>query len=47
MDGIEVVELGDWPTALVHMSVQWHPLHCILYWRKQFRTQFNGKVVEP
>ena len=34
MDASEVVTLVDWPTALAHMSVQWHPLHCIFYWRK-------------
>lgn len=47
MDASDVAALADQPTALVHMSVQWHTLHCIFYWRKQFRARFNGKIVEP
>ncbi|GKZ37819.1 hypothetical protein AbraIFM66950_009608 [Aspergillus brasiliensis] len=47
MDVSEVAALADEPTALVHMSVQWHTLHCIFYWRKQYRARFNGKIVEP
>lgn len=47
MDVNEVAALADRPEALVHMSIQWHTLHCIFYWRKQFRARFNGKIVEP
>ena len=47
IDPNEVAGLGDRPEALVHMSVQWHTIHCIFYWRKQFRTRSNGKIVEP
>lgn len=47
IDSDEVAALADHPEALVHMSVQWHTIHCIFYWRKQFRTRFNGKIVEP
>jgi hypothetical protein len=39
--------MGDTPSALVHMDEHWHTIHCIFYWRKQFRTRFNGKIVEP
>ncbi|KAJ6142705.1 hypothetical protein N7471_002158 [Penicillium samsonianum] len=47
IDPNEVAALGDRPEVLVHMSVQWHTIHCIFYWRKQFRTRSNGKIVEP
>ena len=42
-----VASMGNDPTARVHMDKTWHTIHCIFYWRKQFRTRLNGKIVEP
>lgn len=42
-----VAAMGDDPTARVHMGKTWHMIHCIFYWRKQYRTRLNGKIVEP
>ncbi|KAL1983821.1 hypothetical protein VTN96DRAFT_9907 [Rasamsonia emersonii] len=47
VDSNTVAAMGDDPDARVHMNEQWHKIHCIFYWRKQFRTRFNGKIVEP
>lgn len=47
VDPEEVPAMGDKPDALVHMNRDWHTIHCIFYWRKQFRTRLNGKIVEP
>ncbi|KUJ10864.1 uncharacterized protein LY89DRAFT_557517, partial [Mollisia scopiformis] len=30
-----------------YTTVEWHMAHCIYVWRKQFRTKFTGKIVEP
>ncbi|CAI7574188.1 unnamed protein product [Penicillium glandicola] len=40
----EVAALGDHPEALVHMSVEWHTVHCIFYWRKQFRSDSEHHI---
>jgi hypothetical protein len=42
-----VAAMGDNTSARVHMDENWHILHCIFYWRKQFRTKANGKMIEP
>lgn len=42
-----VAAMGDIPSARAHMNENWHTIHCIFYWRKQYRTKFNGKIVEP
>ena len=47
VDVATVAAMGDDPSARVHMGKTWHMIHCIFYWRKQFRTRFNGKIVEP
>ena len=39
--------MGNNRSAKVHMSEKWHKLHCMFYWRKLYRTKFNGKMVEP
>ncbi|KAH8807112.1 hypothetical protein F5884DRAFT_788559 [Xylogone sp. PMI_703] len=28
-------------------SSEWHILHCLFYWRKQFRARYNHVTVEP
>lgn len=30
-----------------HMSYDWHVVHCVYYWIKQYHTRTNGKIVEP
>lgn len=43
-------ELGmhaDEPGFLFHAVAEWHFLHCIFYWRKQFRARSTGVFVEP
>lgn len=30
-----------------YSTAEWHIAHCFFYWRKQFRSQFNGVLVEP
>lgn len=47
LDLSAVKMLGNNRSAKVHMSEKWHKIHCMFYWRKQYRTQFNGKMVEP
>lgn len=44
----EVAATADYHHKLkIHMTRQWHVLHCIFYWRKEHRARFNGKKVEP
>jgi hypothetical protein len=43
----EIAVMADDPSARFHMSYDWHVIHCIFYWRKQYRSRFNGKTVEP
>ena len=43
----EIAAMADDPSARFHMSYDWHVTHCIFYWRKQYRSRFNGKTVEP
>ena len=43
----EVAAMADDPSARFHMSYDWHVTHCIFYWRKQYRSRFNGNIVEP
>ncbi|KAH8811323.1 hypothetical protein F5884DRAFT_854680 [Xylogone sp. PMI_703] len=47
VDPNEVAAMGDNSSARVHMNEHWHTIHCIFYWRKQFRTKLTGKIVEP
>jgi hypothetical protein len=42
----EVGALADDPAALVYMTRRWHEVHCLFYWKKEFRTRWTGKVVE-
>ncbi|KAH6680458.1 hypothetical protein B0J14DRAFT_695843 [Halenospora varia] len=42
-----VAAMGDDPSARAHMGTTWHRVHCVFYWRKLFRTKFNGKIIEP
>lgn len=46
LDAETVAAMGDDPLARVHMGTAWHRVHCVFYWRKLFRTRFNGKIVE-
>lgn len=43
----EIAKMGGSPDFEFHMSGHWHVVHCIFYWRKEHRTRFNGRVVEP
>ncbi|KJZ70273.1 hypothetical protein HIM_10354 [Hirsutella minnesotensis 3608] len=43
----EIAKMADSPDLRFHMSSHWHVIHCIFYWRKQYRARFNGKIVEP
>ncbi|KAK1710292.1 uncharacterized protein BDZ83DRAFT_540702, partial [Colletotrichum acutatum] len=44
----EIAKMADNQEELrFHMSGHWHVLHCIFYWRKEYRARFNGKMVEP
>ncbi|KAE8373047.1 hypothetical protein BDV26DRAFT_272913 [Aspergillus bertholletiae] len=46
----EVAALGDNQSAKVMMTREWHVVHCLFYWRKQFRVRFReaqGGIVEP
>lgn len=43
----EIAALADTPGSKFHMSNHWHTVHCIFYWRKEYRARFNGKIVEP
>jgi hypothetical protein len=47
VDAAAVAAMGDDPSARVHMDKTWHRVHCVYYWRKLFRTRFNGKIIEP
>ncbi|KAE9970820.1 hypothetical protein BLS_004743 [Venturia inaequalis] len=47
IDVAVVAAMGNDPSARVHMGKDWHMVHCVYYWRKQFRTRTNGKIVEP
>jgi hypothetical protein len=47
VDVATVAAMGDDPSARAHMGKTWHMVHCLFYWRKQFRARFNGKIVEP
>lgn len=47
VDVAAVAAMGNDPSARVHMNKDWHMVHCVYYWRKQFRTRANGKIVEP
>lgn len=42
----ELATKGDDPDFRFHMSIEWHKVHCIYYWRKEHRARFNGKKVE-
>jgi hypothetical protein len=46
MDIEKIALMGGKPEFRFYMSRHWHVVHCIFYWRKQFRTRFNGKIVE-
>jgi hypothetical protein len=46
----QVAALADDPHGIVHTGPEYHKVHCIFYWRKQFRsrTKLKGKmIVEP
>ena len=43
----EIAAMADNSSARFHMSYDWHVYHCIFYWRKQYRSRFNGITVEP
>ncbi|KAB8258611.1 hypothetical protein BDV32DRAFT_151234 [Aspergillus pseudonomiae] len=46
----EVAALGDNQSAKVTMTREWHVVHCLFYWRKQFRVRFRearGGIIEP
>ncbi|KAI3546925.1 hypothetical protein CABS01_01157 [Colletotrichum abscissum] len=44
----EIAKMADNQEEMrFHMSGHWHVLHCIFYWRKEYRARFNGKIVEP
>lgn len=43
----EIAAMGDDSTQRFHMSAEWHVVHCIYYWIREFRTRTNGKRVEP
>jgi hypothetical protein len=43
----EIAKMAGNQEFRFHMSGHWHVLHCIFYWRKEYRARFNGKVVEP
>jgi hypothetical protein len=43
----EIAALADDSDARFHMSWEWHVVHCIFYWRKQYRAQFRNIIVEP
>jgi hypothetical protein len=46
----EVAALADNQSAKVLMTREWHVVHCLFYWRKQFRVRFReakGGIVEP
>ena len=37
----------DWDHARFYSTGRWHVVHCLFYWRKQFRAGFTGVIVEP
>ena len=43
----EIAAMADDHEARFHMSYDWHVVHCIFYWRKQYQSRFNGRIVEP
>ncbi|KAF7592074.1 hypothetical protein BBP40_000740 [Aspergillus hancockii] len=46
----EVAALADNQSAKVMMTREWHVVHCLFYWRKQFRVRLReaeGGIVEP
>lgn len=47
VDVAAVAAMGDNSSARVHMSKDWHMIHCLYYWRKKFRMRDTGKIVEP
>lgn len=38
---------GDDKDFRFYSTMDWHIVHCLFYWRKQFRARFNGVTVEP
>ncbi|KAF1736524.1 hypothetical protein CRV24_002130 [Beauveria bassiana] len=47
---LSVSELGDYADVSgfeYHTTQEWHFVHCIFYWRKQYRSRYNHIWVEP
>lgn len=47
---IPLEELGqqaDDPDFLFYTTGEWHLVHCLFYWRKQYRARFSKVTVEP
>lgn len=42
-----IASMGGDPDFRFYSSGLWHAVHCIFYWRKEFRQRVPGKVVEP
>lgn len=42
----EVAAYADRPSERYWTSFDWHLAHCIFYWRKQYRSRFNGLKVD-
>ncbi|KAF2719732.1 hypothetical protein K431DRAFT_227965 [Polychaeton citri CBS 116435] len=47
VDAADVARMGDDPFARVRMDKNWHQIHCVFDWLKQFRSQTRGTIVEP
>jgi hypothetical protein len=45
----QVGALADNTSSKVYLGVTYHKLHCVFYWRKQYRAKakLNEKIVEP
>lgn len=43
----ELRTLGDDPSFTFYTTAAWHHVHCLFYWRKQFRARYTGVTVEP